>query len=776
MESKLSGETLTVAVLPGLNTQLLQGDLGGDLQDAAKETALLLELLSSRLGFNYTTIHPSSTTTGIKLDNGSWTGILGLVVDNKADVALARIPNLPLLDGTVELSLPYGSESWVTLQQPPLETISATGLLIPFNYVVWILVALSVLGMAPIMYLFYRLQSFLMHDRCQYVRGTWDNFAVFVVVSLLRQDHNLNMKIRYVWLGPKALLLDIVVSTYKSNRKRNPASNKRQLCTFFITERSYYSVAFGLAFPKGSPYKDYFNKELEALDQSGITTFLRINSSAGSNPCVFASSFEVRPLTVQDFLGLFIVTGLGFILAAVAFSSENCVKMRKALSGKIVPAIIEPVDLTPASVPDRGELYKPYFSLRSSNRKQRSAFVYQTTTTVVTVAVLRSRSMTDIGKLHEDDNIGTKSKFLKDEYTDLEVQLGTPKDIRPKPDISKLVFGKFYTDHMFEVAWEDKSGWGKPLISPLHNLPLHPGAKVLHYATELFEGMKAYRGVDGRIRLFRPDCNMERLLMTAKRASLPTFNSEEMIRCIKKLIQVDQEWVPHSESSSLYIRPTLIGTEPTLGVATPNSALLYVLLCPVGPYFASGFKPISLMADPQYVRAWPGGCGDAKMGSNYAPTIRVQKMAEKQGHQQVLWLFGEDHQLTEAGTMNIFVYMVNEQGEKELITPPLNGLILPGVTRRCFLELARKWGEFKVTERVITMAEMVKAHKESRLLEVFGAGTACVICPIANIGYQGENISIPTMEHAKPLNQRFLEAMNDIQYGRISHPWGVLID
>lgn len=175
--------------------------------------------------------------------------------------------------------------------------------------------------------------------------------------------------------------------------------------------------------------------------------------------------------------------------------------------------------------------------------------------------------------------------------------------------------------------------------------------------------MKAFRGVDGKIRLFRPELNMARMNSSAQRSGLPTFEPEEFINCISRLVSIDQEWVPHTESASLYIRPTLIGIEPTLGVASSDSALLYTILSPVGGYFAGKQTGgVSLLADPRYTRSWPGGVGDRKMGSNYGPTIHVQKEAAKQGFQQVLWLYGDDHQLTEVGTMNVFVLMINERG------------------------------------------------------------------------------------------------------------------
>uniref|UniRef100_A0A8C6VQ64 Branched-chain-amino-acid aminotransferase n=1 Tax=Naja naja TaxID=35670 RepID=A0A8C6VQ64_NAJNA len=255
----------------------------------------------------------------------------------------------------------------------------------------------------------------------------------------------------------------------------------------------------------------------------------------------------------------------------------------------------------------------------------------------------------------------------------------------------------------------------------------------------LFEGMKAYRGVDGKIRLFRPRLNMDRMLRSAARATLPGFD-KELLQCIQKLVEVEKEWVPYSTSASLYIRPTLIGTEPSLGVKKPSRAILYVILSPVGPYFSSGaFNPISLWADPKYVRAWKGGTGDCKLGGNYGSSIYAQREAMELGCQQVLWLYGDDHQITEVGTMNLFLYWRNEDGEDELATPPLDGIILPGVTRQSILDLARKWGEFKVSERYITMSDLTTALKEKRVKEMFGAGTACVVCPVSTILYLGEN-------------------------------------
>ncbi|XP_074019657.1 branched-chain-amino-acid aminotransferase, cytosolic isoform X1 [Numenius arquata] len=349
---------------------------------------------------------------------------------------------------------------------------------------------------------------------------------------------------------------------------------------------------------------------------------------------------------------------------------------------------------------------------------------------------------------------------------------------------------------MLTIEWSLASGWEKPYIKPLGNLSLHPASSSLHYAIELFEGMKAYRGVDGKIRLFRPTLNMDRMARSAIRAALPRFDQNELLECIRKLVEVEKEWVPYSTSASLYIRPTLIGTEvlsrshsqshystlpnpffqPSLGVKKPTKALLYVIMSPVGPYFASGsFNPISLWADPKYVRAWKGGTGDCKLGGNYGSSIYAQQEAMELGCQQVLWLYGEDHQITEVGTMNLFLYWINEDGENELATPPLDGIILPGVTRQSILDLAQNWGEFKVSERYITMSDLIAALEENRVKEMFGAGTACIVCPISKILYKGKHLHIPTMENGPQITTRFLNKLSDIQYGREDSDWAVLV-
>ncbi|MBN3295743.1 BCAT1 protein, partial [Amia calva] len=329
---------------------------------------------------------------------------------------------------------------------------------------------------------------------------------------------------------------------------------------------------------------------------------------------------------------------------------------------------------------------------------------------------------------------------------------------------------------MLTVEWSEGGGWGVPHIKPFQNLSLHPASSALHYSIELFEGMKAFRGVDGKIRLFRPMLNMNRMYRSTQRCCLPHFDKDQLLQCIKRLVEVDQEWVPHSTEASLYIRPTFIGTEPSLGVSRAGHALLFVIVGPVGPYFSTGgFTPVSLLADPQYVRAWRGGVGEYKMGGNYGPTIAVQSEAARLGCQQVLWLYGEMEEITEAGTMNLFIYWDNEKGERELVTPPLDGIILPGVTRQSLLDLARDWGEFVVSERKVLMGEFLEALHGGRVKEVFGAGTACVVCPVGSLLYKGQTHDIPTMQNGPDLTKRFLKELTDIQYGRNESDWAPVV-
>ncbi|AWO97904.1 Branched-chain-amino-acid aminotransferase [Scophthalmus maximus] len=354
---------------------------------------------------------------------------------------------------------------------------------------------------------------------------------------------------------------------------------------------------------------------------------------------------------------------------------------------------------------------------------------------------------------------------------DLVIQLSSA--LQTKPDVTG--FGSVFTDHMLTIEWSATEGWQAPHIKPFGNLSLHPACSSLHYGIQLFEGLKVYRGDDHQLRLFRPTLNLDRMANSAKRACLPAFDQSELLGCIRRLIEIEQDWIPHSGPASLYIRPTFIGTEPTLGLKKPAHALLYVILSQAGSYFNNEAEGLSLWADPKYTRAWKGGTGDCKMGGNYGCSLSAQYEAVDYGCQQVLWLYGEDHQITEAGTMNIFLHWINEDGEEELATPPLDGLILPGITRQSILEITRKWDEFKVTERYLTMGQLCSALKQQRVKEMFGSGTACVICPVGHIVYQGERLHIPCQDKTSLLTSQIVKELTDIQNGRTTSDWTLLV-
>jgi len=265
----------------------------------------------------------------------------------------------------------------------------------------------------------------------------------------------------------------------------------------------------------------------------------------------------------------------------------------------------------------------------------------------------------------------------------------------------------------------------------------------------------------------------------------PTFDIQEFLQLTHELIKVDRDWIPKKEGYSLYIRPTIISTHPFIGVSASTEVKLYCILSPVGPYYPEGFKPVSLLATSEHVRAWPGGVGNKKLGSNYGPTIRPQQIAAQKGYSQIMWLFPDNktgqHFVSEVGTMNQFFFWRNKQNEEELITAPLDGTILPGVTRDSILTLVRDWNRFKVTERPFTMNEVIEAITENRMIESFGAGTAAIVSPVNRIGFEGKDYEIPLDENNKnatagPLATELFNTILDIQYGRKEYKnWSVIV-
>eukprot|EP00270_Netrium_digitus_P011744 TRINITY_DN3747_c0_g1_i3.p1 TRINITY_DN3747_c0_g1~~TRINITY_DN3747_c0_g1_i3.p1 ORF type:complete len:486 (-),score=121.79 TRINITY_DN3747_c0_g1_i3:114-1571(-) len=377
------------------------------------------------------------------------------------------------------------------------------------------------------------------------------------------------------------------------------------------------------------------------------------------------------------------------------------------------------------------------------------------------------------------------------------------------PELSTLKFGFAFTDHMLSVNWSHVSGWDSPSIAPVGPLKLHPGSQVLHYGLECFEGMKAYKDKEGRIRLFRPEKNLQRLHRSCTRLCLPAFNQEELLKCMKQLLLVDTDWVPQQDGYSLYLRPTVISTTPSIGVGPPLDAKFFCLLSPTGPFFSDGLTSIRLFIDQKNVRAFPGGMGDFKVGGNYAPTILPQLQAAKLGCSQVLYVLddGKDGGLIgEAGAMNMFFVFKRKnvpagEPQLELATPPLDGLILPGVTRDSVLEIARSWEGGKsllVSERQIRLKEVEDAYEEGRLVEMFSAGTAVIIQPIGELlKADGKIISCPfdkeassywtskppgsSAEPARPdepisISGRMFRAISDIQYGHVAfRDWSVIV-
>ncbi|TDL22306.1 branched-chain amino acid aminotransferase II [Rickenella mellea] len=330
-------------------------------------------------------------------------------------------------------------------------------------------------------------------------------------------------------------------------------------------------------------------------------------------------------------------------------------------------------------------------------------------------------------------------------------QTDTPK---PLPEPSSLVFGQTMTDHMLVMSFDPETGWTVPVIQPYQPLQLDPASSCFQYCPNVFEGMKAYLGPDGEPRLFRPDLNMRRMELSVDRVALPPIDGHALLKLIKKLVIVDKRWIPSQSGYSLYIRPTIIGTRPALGVAASSHALLYVIMSPTGPYFPTGPKPVSLLAVHENVRSWPGGTGGFKLGLNYAPAFEPQRRAAEKGYMQILWLLGHEgeRRITEAGQMNFFAVVKREDGDLDLVTPPLDGTILPGVTRNSVLALAASHSpltplpnitpsqRINTHEKPITMSDLTMWYSSGLLLEVFCVGTAVTVASVGRIGYEGKDM------------------------------------
>ena len=346
----------------------------------------------------------------------------------------------------------------------------------------------------------------------------------------------------------------------------------------------------------------------------------------------------------------------------------------------------------------------------------------------------------------------------------MQMDLKITKTTAPKPipaDDSSLGFGRIFSDHMFIMNYKKGQGWQDARIIPFGDISLSPAAMVFHYGQEIFEGLKAYRGVSGDIRLFRPKENFKRLNVSAKRLVIPEIPEDAALEGLLELIKLDKDWIPHSDGASLYIRPFVFASDPFVGVRPGEEYFFIIITSPSGPYYATGLNPVGIYVEENFVRAVKGGMGYTKTGGNYAASLAGQDEAHKQNFAQVLWLDGiERKYIEEVGAMNIF-FVING----EIVTPELQGSILEGITRKSAIELCKKWG-FKVTERKISIDEVADAYKNGALQEVFSTGTAAVISPVGLLKWRDMSMEINNNKIGD-ISSRLYDTLTGIQYGRL---------
>jgi branched-chain amino acid aminotransferase len=347
----------------------------------------------------------------------------------------------------------------------------------------------------------------------------------------------------------------------------------------------------------------------------------------------------------------------------------------------------------------------------------------------------------------------------------MNIEITKTKAPRAKVPASQLGFGRVFADHMFLMDYAG-GRWLQPRILPYGALTLEPAASVLHYAQCLFEGQKAFRGKDGKVRLFRPSFHAHRMIGGATRLCMPPVPEADFLEAVRNLVRIDSDWVPSERGASLYIRPTMIGTESFLGVRPADKYLFFVITSPVGAYYAEGFNPVKIWVEEEYIRAAKGGLGAIKAGANYAASLTAFVEAKKKGYSQVLWLDALHHeQVEEVGTMNVFFRF-----KDEVATPPLGGTILNGATRDCVIELLKSW-KVPVRERPVTLQELLTAYDKGELLEVFGTGTAAVISPVAELSTKTKKMVIGGGKVGE-ITQKLYDEISGIQYGERPDPFG----
>lgn len=353
----------------------------------------------------------------------------------------------------------------------------------------------------------------------------------------------------------------------------------------------------------------------------------------------------------------------------------------------------------------------------------------------------------------------------------MEIKITRTTAPKQKPaDESKLGFGKIFTDHMFIMDYTKGKGWHDARIVPYAPLTLDPSAMIFHYGQGIFEGLKAYKTKDGRVLLFRPQKNIERANISNERLCIPPLDEAFALEALKKLVDVDRDWIPEAPGTSLYIRPFIIAVDPYLGVKPAETYMFIIILSPVGAYYPEGLNPVKIYVEDDYVRAVRGGIGFAKTPGNYAASIRAQEKAYELSYTQVLWLDGiERKYIEEVGTMNVFFVI-----DGEVITPALNGSILAGVTRDSSIQLLKSWG-YRVTERKLAIAEVYEAYQKGKLDEVFGTGTAAVISPVGELNWEGHIMKINNGEIGK-ISQKLYDSITGIQSGALPDVMGWTVE
>lgn len=341
---------------------------------------------------------------------------------------------------------------------------------------------------------------------------------------------------------------------------------------------------------------------------------------------------------------------------------------------------------------------------------------------------------------------------------------------KAKPqDESQLGFGKLFSDHMFLMDYTAGEGWHDARIVPYGPLPIDPATSVLHYAQEIFEGLKAYRTADGSVQLFRPDCNATRMQNSAHRLGMPVVPVDDFVQAVQTLVDIERDWVPYSEGASLYIRPFMIATDIGLGVHAAKQYSFIIICSPSGAYYAEGLDPVRIYVEEEFIRAAPGLTGFAKCGGNYAASIKAGEKAEKLGFSQVLWLDGAERKyVEEVGSMNIMFKI-----DGKILTAPCVGTVLPGVTRRSIIELLKDWG-YEVIEERIAIDDIMKAAEEGKLEEVFGTGTAAVISPVKELEWNGKKAFI-SGGNIGELTQKLYDTLTGIQWGKLPDTKGWIV-